>query len=137
MFTVVLLFTKRVITGRSSKVITVFIAKIFVLGPDADGRRRGDSRCACTGVGVIKIKTETGVNKFVATMNEAFKPADKIYELEIYTNYYIDIKKKGEESIVIYMNRFEKAANFAKKNKMDLPPKAKGCCMTPVCQTRT
>ena len=30
-FTIVLIFAKRVISGRSSKVITVFITKIFVL----------------------------------------------------------------------------------------------------------
>ena len=34
MFTVVLLFTKRVITGRSSKVIILFITKIIVLERD-------------------------------------------------------------------------------------------------------
>ena len=39
MFTVVLLSTKRVITGRSSKVITELIAKIFVLGRVAVAER--------------------------------------------------------------------------------------------------
>ena len=37
-----------------------------------------------------------------------------------------NMKKKGEENIVNYMNRFEKAAHFAKKHKMYLPPKVKG-----------
>ena len=36
------------------------------------------------------------------------------------------MKKKGEESITAYMNRFEKEANFAKKRKMDQPSKVKG-----------
>ena len=54
-------------------------------------------------------------------MNEAFKPADEIRELKIYSSYYIDMKKKADKSIVAYMNRFEKAATFAKQYKI------KGC----------
>ena len=40
-------------------------------------------------------------------MNEAFKPADKIRKLKIYSSYYIDIKKKADKSIVVNMNRFD------------------------------
>ena len=32
-------------------------------------------------VGMDKLKKETGINKFVAAMNKAFKPSDKICEL--------------------------------------------------------
>ena len=52
-------------------------------------------------------------------MNEAFKPTDNIRELEIYTDYYVNMKKKEEESVGDYMNRFDKAANFAKRRDMD------------------
>ena len=38
LYTVMLLFTKRVITGRSSKVIILFMAKIYVLEQDAAHR---------------------------------------------------------------------------------------------------
>ena len=50
-------------------------------------------------------------------MNEAFKPADKIRKLKIYSSYYINMKKKADKSIIVNMNRFEKAANFAKQYK--------------------
>ena len=46
-----------------------------------------------TCVGVTELKKETGVKKFNDTMNEAFKPLDMICKLEIYINYYIDMKK--------------------------------------------
>ena len=77
-------------------------------------------------VGLAELKLETGINKFINAMNEAFKPTDEVSELEIYVNYYTNMKKKWDESIVDYMNRFEKAASLAKKHKMDLPLKVKG-----------
>ena len=59
---------------------------------------------------------------FIDAMNKAFKPSDKIRELKIFTNYYINMKN-GDESIVNYINMFKKAVNFAKPYKMDLPSK--------------
>ena len=75
--------------------------------------------------GVTKLKKETSVNKFIDAMNKAFKPSDKIRKLKIFTNYYNNMKN-GDKSIVNYINRFKKAANFAKPYKMDLPSKVKG-----------
>ena len=77
-------------------------------------------------VGTDELNKETGIKKFVAAMDKAFKPLDKIRELEINTNYYVNMKKKEEESVGDYMNRFYKPANFAKRREMDLPLKVKG-----------
>ena len=77
-------------------------------------------------VGTDQLKKDTGIDKFIATMNEAFKPTDVIHELKIYTDCYVNMKKKEEEGVGNYMNRFDKAANFAKCYEMDLPLKVKG-----------
>ena len=67
-----------------------------------------------------ELKKDTGIDKFfVAVMNEAFEPTDEICVLEIYTDYYVNMKMKEEESVGDYMNRFDKAANFAKRRDMD------------------
>ena len=59
-------------------------------------------------------------------MNEAFKPSNESRELEIYTEYYVKMKRKEDEKVTDFVNRFDKAANFAKRHKMDLPTKVKG-----------
>ena len=67
-----------------------------------------------------ELKKDTGIEKFfVAAMNEAFESTDEICVLEIYTDYYVNMKMKEEESVGDYMNRFDKAANFAKRRDMD------------------
>ena len=77
-------------------------------------------------VGSEELKEKTGVDKFVEAMNEAFKPTNESRELEIYTEYYVKMKRKEEEKVSDFVNRFDKAANFAKRHKMDLPTKVKG-----------
>ena len=77
-------------------------------------------------VGIDELKKETGMYKFAAAMNEAFKQTNKIPKLEIYTDYYVNMKEKEEESVSYYMNRFDKGENFVKCHEMDLPPKVKG-----------
>ena len=47
-------------------------------------------------VGKDKLKKDTGINKFIKAMNEAFKPTNESHELEIYTEYYVKMKKKEE-----------------------------------------
>ena len=43
---------------------------------------------------VGKDKLDTGIDKFIEAMNETLKPTDKSHELEIYTEYYVKMKKK-------------------------------------------
>ena len=45
-------------------------------------------------VGKDKLKKDTGIDKFIEAMNETLKPTDKSHELEIYTEYYVKMKKK-------------------------------------------
>ena len=77
-------------------------------------------------VGNEELEKETGIEKFIEAMNEAFKPSDENCELEIYTEYYIKMKRKEEENVNNFMSRFDKAANFAKRHDMDLPTKVNG-----------
>ena len=77
-------------------------------------------------IGAEELKKKTGVKKFIEAMNESFKPSDESRELEIYTEYYVKMKRKEDEKVSDFVNRFDKAANFAKRHKMDLPTKVKG-----------
>ena len=77
-------------------------------------------------IGDEELKKKTCVEKFIEAMNEAFKPSDESRELEIYTEYYVKMKRKEDEKVSDFVNRFDKAANFAKRHKMDLPTKVKG-----------
>ena len=77
-------------------------------------------------IGDEELKKKTGVKKFIEAMNESFKPSDESRELEIYTEYYVKMKRKEDEKVSDFVNRFDKAANFAKRHKMDLPTKVKG-----------
>ena len=77
-------------------------------------------------IGDEELKKKTGVKKFIEAMNEAFKPSNESRELEIYTEYYVKMKRKEDEKVSDFVNRFDKAANFAKRHKMDLPTKVKG-----------
>ena len=77
-------------------------------------------------VGSEELKKATGVEKFVEAMNEAFGPTKESKEMEIYEEYYTKMKRKQEEKMSDFVNRFDKAANLAKRHKMDLPTKVKG-----------
>merc|ERR1719319_2053930 len=77
-------------------------------------------------VGSEELKKETGVEKFVEAMNEAFGATKESRELEIYEEYYTKMKRKQEEKMTDFINRFDKAASLAKRHKMDLPAKVKG-----------
>merc|ERR1719319_874330 len=77
-------------------------------------------------VGSEELKKETGVEKFVEAMNEAFGATKESRELEIYEEYYTKMKRKQEEKMIDFINRFDKAASLAKRHNMDLPAKVKG-----------
>ena len=47
-------------------------------------------------MGLTVLKLETGIDMFIKAMNKAFKPTDEVRELEIYVNYYTEMKKKKE-----------------------------------------
>ena len=76
-------------------------------------------------VGADDLKTDKGLTKFLEVMDEAFKPTSQCRELEIYNNYYKDMKRGGDKKIMNVVNRFDKAANVAKRSKIDLPTKVK------------
>ena len=77
-------------------------------------------------VGKDELKTEQGVDRFVQAMEEAFKPADEIRDMEVYRDFYKKMERKDGEKITDYINRFDKCANLAKRHDMELPPKVKG-----------
>ena len=77
-------------------------------------------------VGKEELKKETGIEKFVEAMNEAFKPSDEIRDMEVYRDYYKKMARKPDEKISEFINRFDKCANLAKRHGMDLPSKVKG-----------
>ena len=77
-------------------------------------------------VGKDELKKETGIERFVEAMNEAFKPSDEIRDMEVYRDFYKKMERKADEKILDFINRFDKCANMAKRHDMDLPPKVKG-----------
>ena len=77
-------------------------------------------------VGKDVLKTEDGVNKFLEAMTEAFGQTEEIRDFDVYKQFYKDMKKKNDEKILDFINRFDTAANLAKKHNMDLPDKVKG-----------
>ena len=66
-------------------------------------------------VGKEELKKETGVDRFVQAMEEAFKPTDEIRDMEVYRNFYQNMKRKEGEKITDFINRFDKCANLAKQ----------------------
>ena len=50
-------------------------------------------------IGAEELKKKTGVTKFIDAMNEAFKPTNESRELEIYTEYYVKMKRKEDEKV--------------------------------------
>ena len=77
-------------------------------------------------VGKEELKKETGIEKFVEAMKEAFQPSDEIRDMEVYRDFYKKMERRTEEKISDFINRFDKCANLAKRHDMDLPPKVKG-----------
>ena len=54
-------------------------------------------------------------------MNKAFKKQDEVKIFEVYTDFFENMKRKDNEKINDYINRFDKNAILAKKYKMELP----------------
>ena len=77
-------------------------------------------------IGKEELKKETGADKFVTAMQEAFGEADEVRDFEVYKGFYKNMQRKPEEKISDFINRFDTAANLAKKHKMALPEKVKG-----------
>ena len=77
-------------------------------------------------VGKENLKATNGVQKFMDAMTEAFGEAEEIRYFEIYKEFYKNMKRKPEEKITDFINRFDTAANSAAKHSMDLPTKVKG-----------
>ena len=88
--------------------------------------RDDPSKLILAKVGADKLRKKTGLEKFMEAMDKVFKPTDECRELEIDINYYVEMKRKQDEKVMDYVNRFEIAANFAKRYKMDLPTKVMG-----------
>ena len=55
-------------------------------------------------IGAEELKKKTGVTKFIDAMNEAFKPTNESRELEIYTEYYVKMKRKEDEKVNDFVN---------------------------------
>ena len=79
-----------------------------------------------TKIGKEDLKKETGADEFVATMKEAFGEEDEVRDFEVYKSFYKNMQRKPGEKISDFINRFDTAANMAKKHKMALPEKVKG-----------
>ena len=79
-----------------------------------------------TKIGKEDLKEETGADEFVATMKEAFGEEDEVRDFEVYKSFYKNMQRKPGEKISDFINRFDTAANMAKKHKMALPEKVKG-----------
>ena len=45
---------------------------------------------------------------------------------DIYKKFYKDMKRKENEKVTDFINRFDMAANVAKQHKMELPPMVRG-----------
>ena len=71
-------------------------------------------------MGVTDLSKEDGVNKFINTMNEAFKPEDEVKAYDMFVEFFVDMKRKPEEKIKDFIVRFEKLSSVAKNNKMEL-----------------
>ena len=76
-------------------------------------------------VGKEELKKETGVDKFIQAMEEAFKPADEIRDMEVYKDFFKNMKRKDGERMTDFITRFDKS-NLAKRHEMELPSKVKG-----------
>ena len=71
-------------------------------------------------VGLANLAKDDGADKFLEVMRNSFKKKDEQAAYEVYLSFFKEMKKKQEESIRDFVNRFDKVANSAKKNKMDI-----------------
>ena len=69
-------------------------------------------------VGLANLAKADGADKFLEVMKNSFKKKDEQTAYEVYLSFFKDMKKKPEESIRDFVNRFDKVANSAKKNNM-------------------
>ena len=76
-------------------------------------------------IGLEALQVDTGVDVFIEKMEACFKTEKEMKAYEIYREFFSDMKKKPEETIKDFINRFEKAANVAAKFKMGIPPTVK------------
>ena len=66
------------------------------------------------------------MQKFIDARNEAFKPTNDSRVLKINREYCIKMKRKEDEKVNDFVNRFDMAANLAKRHNMDVSIKVKG-----------
>ena len=71
-------------------------------------------------VGLDNLEKEDGVDKFVEAMESAFKAEDEVKSYDVYKEFFVDMKRKEGEKIRDFINRFERLATIAKKNKMEI-----------------
>ena len=77
-------------------------------------------------IGIDELKTENGIERLIAAMNNAFKPTDEIRDMDVYRDFYKKMERKKGEKISDLVNRFDKCPNIAERHEMDLPSKVKG-----------
>ena len=65
-------------------------------------------------IGMEELKTENGIERFIAAMNNAFKPTDEIRDMDVYRDFYKKMERKKGEKISDFVNRFDKCSNIAK-----------------------
>ena len=66
------------------------------------------------------LKTDVGVTKFLEVMAKAFKPAEQNQVLKVFLDFFVNMKKGGDEKMMEYITRFDKIANAAKKKGMEM-----------------
>jgi len=66
------------------------------------------------------LKTEAGVTKFLGIMAKAFKPAEQNQVLKLFLDFFVNMKRGNNETIMEYITRFDKTANAAKKKGMEM-----------------
>jgi len=72
-------------------------------------------------VGLDSLKSDVGITKFIEVMNNSFKKQDEVKLFEVYTDFFEHMRRKDNEKINDYINRFDKNAILAKKHNMELP----------------
>ena len=65
-------------------------------------------------VGLDNLKLDVGITKFMKVMNNSFKKQDEVKLFEVYTDFFEHMRRKENEKINDYINRFDKNAIMAK-----------------------
>ena len=65
-------------------------------------------------VGLDNLKLDVGITKFMEVMNNSFKKQDEVKLFEVYTDFFEHMRRKENEKINDYINRFDKNAIMAK-----------------------